>query len=147
VQIGLSLALIAALMRAQRLGKVLRASALSAELGVATTVVDEHMKPLATAGFVAHTQDGSWVLAWAPESATLSDLYNALHLPFAGSWLGRISAPWQRQIEPAVRRIVRSEAATMTMTIASLLADTPESGGRRGRVRAADEVAETVGPQ
>jgi hypothetical protein len=35
----------------------------------------------------------------------------------------------------------------MTMTIAALLADTPESGGRRGRVRAADEVAETVGPQ
>jgi membrane protein len=145
VQIGLSLALIAALMRAQRAGKVLATALLSAELGVATTVVDEHMKPLATAGFVAHTQDGSWVLAWDPETATLRDLYNALHLPFAGSWLGRIGAPWQRQIEPAVRCIVRSEAATMKMTIASLLADAAEAGGRRGRTRAGEEVAETIG--
>ncbi len=62
--------------------------ALAAELGVATTVVDEHMRPLAAAGFVAHTQEGSWVLAWNPETATLRDLYEALHLPFAGSWLG-----------------------------------------------------------
>jgi membrane protein len=145
VQIGLSLALIAALMRAQRSGKVPQTSALSGQLGVATTVADEHMKPLVAAGFVAHTQDGGWVLAWNPESATLRDLYDALHLPFAGSWLGRASAPWQRQIEPAIRRIVRSEAGTVKLTLAALLAEPGETAGRRGgRLPASEDVAEEV---
>jgi membrane protein len=146
VQIGLSLALIAALMRAQRAGSVLPTSTLSAELGVATTVIDEHMKPLVAAGFVAHTQDGSWVLAWNPDTATLRDLYDALHLPFAGSWLGRVSAPWQCQIETAIRRIVRSEAGTMKMTIGGLLAEPGDNGARRGgRQRASEEIADKVG--
>ncbi len=72
VQLGLSLALIAALARAQRSGAMPATRALAAELGVATTVIDEHMKPLAAAGFAAHTQAGSWVLAWNPENATLA---------------------------------------------------------------------------
>ena len=110
VQLGLSLALIAALARAQRSGAIPATRSLAAELGVATTVIDEHMKPLAAAGFAAHTQAGNWVLAWNPENASLRDLYDALHLPFAGSWLGNVSAPWQRQIAPAIERIVRAEA-------------------------------------
>jgi membrane protein len=146
VQIGLSLALIAALMRAQRSGKVPQTPTLSGQLGVATTVIDEHMKPLVAAGFVAHTQDGGWVLAWSPESATLRDLYDALHLPFAGSWLGRVSVPWQRQIEPAIRRIVRSEAGTVKLTLAALLAEPSEIAGRSGdRSSASVEVAAEVG--
>lgn len=132
VRLGLSLALLACLLRAQRTGTVLTTQALANELGIATTVVDEHLEPLAAAGFVAHTQAGSWVLAWNPEHATLRDLYDALHLPFAGSWLGNVSAPWQRQIETAVRRIVRAEAAATQMTIASLLAKAGEGGARRG---------------
>ena len=63
------------------------------------------------------------MLAWNPEHATLRDLYDALHLPFAGSWLGNVSAPWQRQIETAIRRIVRAEAAATQMTIASLIGE------------------------
>jgi membrane protein len=146
VQIGLSLALIAALMRAQRTGQVLPTSSLSGQLGVATTVIDEHMKPLVAAGFAAHTQEGGWVLAWNPESVTLRDLYDALHLPFAGSWLGRVSAPWQRQIEPAIRRIVRSEAGTVKLTLAALLAEPSEIAGLSGdRSSASVEVAEEVG--
>jgi hypothetical protein len=86
------------------------------------------------------------VLAWNPESATLRDLYDALHLPFAGSWLGRVSAPWQRQIEPAIQRIVRSEAGTMKLTLAALLAEPGETAGRRGgRSPASEEVAEKIG--
>lgn len=145
VQIGLSLALIAALMRAQRSGQVVATSTLSEQLEVATTVIDEHMKPLVGAGFVAHTQDGGWVLAWNPESATLRDLYDALHLPFAGSWLGRVSAPWQRQIEPAIRHIIRSEAGTMKLTIAALLAESGGITARRGGRLPSEEVAEQVG--
>src|SRR6202048_2593840 len=61
VRIGFSLALIAALARAQRSGEAKSTPELAAELGVATTVIDEHLKPLAEAGFVAHTQDGRWV--------------------------------------------------------------------------------------
>jgi membrane protein len=158
VRLGLSLALLAILTRAQRSGAALTTQALATELGVATTVIDEHMKPLAAAGFAAHTQAGSWVLAWNPETATLRDLYDALDLPFAGSWLGRATTPWQRQIEPAISRIVRAEATAAQMTIASLIAEaklvegsepTEKAGQsavrRGGRQRSANEVAEEIG--
>src|ERR1700739_1676414 len=92
VRLGFSLALIASLARALRRGELRSTPALAAELGVATTVIDEHLTPLAEAGFAAHTQAGRWVLAWAPESATLHDLYEALHLPLAGRWLAQASA-------------------------------------------------------
>jgi membrane protein len=145
VRLGLSLALIAALVRAQKRGEARSTSALAAELGVATTVIDEHLKPLAEAGFAAHRQDGRWVLAWSPETATLHDLYKALRFPLAGRWDDQVSAPWQRQVAPAMDRIVRSEAAAMQVTIAALLVDTLEPSMRRhGRWRAAPSVAESV---
>jgi membrane protein len=145
VRLGLSLALIAALVRAQKHGEARSTSALAAELGVATTVIDEHLKPLAEAGFSAHSQDGRWVLAWSPETATLHDLYKALRFPLAGRWDEQVSAPWQRQVAPAMDRIVRSEAAAMQVTIAALLADTLEPAMRqRSRWRAAPTVAESV---
>jgi membrane protein len=147
VRLGLSLALLAALTRAQRSGTVLTTQALATELGVATTVIDEHMEPLAAAGFVAHTQAGSWVLAWNPETATLRNLYDALHLPFAGSWLGDASAPWQLQIEPAIDRIVRAEATATQMTIASLIGEAVDGTDRRGngRQRSTKPIAEEIG--
>jgi membrane protein len=145
VQLGLSLALIAALARAQQQGRTLATPALAAVLGVATTVVDEHMKPLAAAGFVAHTQAGRWVLAWNPENATLRDLYEALRLPFAGRWVARPSVPWQRQVAPAMDRVVRAEGAVMEVTIAALLAEIAEAEPRRrGRFRARPETADEV---
>ncbi len=145
VKLGLSLALIAALARAQRSGAVLTTAALAGELGVATTVADEHLKPLTEAGFTAHTQGGSWVLAWNPDTATVRDLYHALHLPFAGSWIEPASAPWQRQVAPAMERIVRAEAAAMQMTIGLLIAETLDPGGRRrDRWRPAEAGAQKV---
>jgi len=145
VRLGLSLALIAALARAQRRGETRSTPALAAELGVATTVIDEHIKPLAEAGFAAHTQSGRWVLAWSLESATLHDLYEALHLPLAGRWTQQISTPWQQQVAPAMDRIVNAEAAAMQVTIDSLIAETLEPGmSRRGRWRRVPPVAEKV---
>ncbi|MGC2525758.1 MAG: YihY family inner membrane protein [Stellaceae bacterium] len=148
VRLGLSLALLAALTRAQRSGAALTTQALAVELGVATTVIDDHMKPLAAAGFAAHTQAGSWVLAWNPETATVRDLYDALHLPFAGSWLGHASAPWQRQIAPAIRRIVRAETSAMQMTIASLIKE-PAEGATQARrwQRPAAAIEEKIGSE
>jgi hypothetical protein len=106
------------------------------------------MKPLADAGFAAHTQDGRWVLAWSPETATLHDLYEALQLPLAGRWTEHISAPWQRLVAPAMDRIVKAETAAMQATIASLIAETLEPGPRRRtRWRSAAAVAETVAPE
>jgi len=128
VWLGLSLALIGALARAQRRGKTRSTPALAAELGVATTVIDEHIKPLAAAGFAAHTQSGRWVIAWSPETATLHDLYEALHLPLAGRWTDQVSTPWQRQVAPAMDRIVKSETAAMQVTLASLIAETGDTG-------------------
>jgi membrane protein len=122
LRLGLALALIAALARAQRRGEARSTPALAEELGVATTVIDEHIKPLAEAGFAAHTQSGRWVLGWNPESATLHDLYEALHLPLAYRWTEQVSAPWQRQAAPAMDRIVKAETVAMQATIASLIA-------------------------
>jgi membrane protein len=141
VELALSLALIGALARAQRRGAKPSTQALAAELGVPTTVVDEHMRPLAAAGFAAHTQEGKWVLAWSPETATLHELYAALHLPLADGWLNPGAAPWQRQVAPAMERIVRAEAAAMQMTIGSLIAETVEvAPARPGFWRAAEKV-------
>ncbi|HEX6441872.1 MAG TPA: YihY family inner membrane protein [Stellaceae bacterium] len=123
VRLGFSLALIAALARAQRRGRVHSTADLATELGVAISVIDEHLRQLAAAGFTAPTQDGGWVLAWNPETATLHDLYEALKLPLAGSWRAHPLAPWQRQVGPAMDRIVRAEAAAMRVTLASLLAE------------------------
>jgi membrane protein len=123
VRLGFSLALIAALARAQRRGIACRIGTLAAELGVATSAVDEHLQRLARAGFTAPTQAGGWVLAWNPETATLHDLYEALDLPLAGSWRGQRLAPWQVQVAPAMERIVQAEAAAMRVTLATLLAD------------------------
>ncbi|MGH7047375.1 MAG: YihY family inner membrane protein [Stellaceae bacterium] len=147
VRLGLGLALIAALARAQRSGAVLTTASLAAELGVATTIIDEHMKPLAAAGFTAHTQGGSWVLAWNPENATLGDLYAALNLPFAeADWPDPVTAPWQQQVTAAIARIIAAQAAAMQMTIASLLGELREDGaGARQRRRRTQSVAEQVG--
>ncbi len=123
MRLGFSLALLATLARAQRRGATRRTAALAAELGIATSVVDEHLQTLARAGFVAPTQDGGWILAWNPESATLHDLYLALGLPLAGSWMARPLAPWQVQVAPAMDRIIRTEAAAMRVTLAALLAE------------------------
>jgi membrane protein len=142
VRLGFSLALIASLARAQRQGETRSTPALAAELGVATTVIDEHMRPLAEAGFAAHTQEGCWVLSWNPETATLHDLYEALHLPLAGRWTEHVSAPWQRFVLPAMDRIVRAEAAAMQVTMASLIADTLEPAPRRRRRWRSAAVAE-----
>jgi len=123
VRLGFGLALIAALARAQRRGATCRIARLAAELGVASSVIDEHLQTLARAGFVAATQDGAWVLAWDPETATLHDLYLALGLPLAGSWRAQALAPWQAQVAPAMARIVAAEAAAMRVSLATLLAD------------------------
>jgi hypothetical protein len=75
----------------------------------------------------------------------LHDLYEALHLPLAGRWTDQVSAPWQRQVAPAMDRIVKAEAAAMQTTIASLIAETLEPVMRRhGRWRSAPPVAEKV---
>jgi len=123
VRLGFALALIAALARAQRRGRVYSTTDLAAELGVASTAADEHLQQLAQAGFTAPTQEGGWVLAWNPETATLHDLYEALQLPLAGSWRAHPLAAWQRQVAPAMDRIVRAEAAAMRVTLASLFTE------------------------
>jgi DNA-binding IscR family transcriptional regulator len=123
VRLGFSLALIAALARAQRRGLTSRIASLAVELGVATSVIDEHLQQLGRAGFAAPTQSGGWVLAWNPETATLHDLYEALDLPLAGRWRDHPVAPWQVQVAPAMDRIVKAESAAMRMTLAALLTE------------------------
>jgi membrane protein len=143
VRLGFSLALLAALARAQRRGLACGTPEIAGELGVATSVIDEHLQRLTRGGFAAHTQSGAWVLAWNLESATLHDLYDALDLPLAGSWSGQTGAPWQQQVAPAMDRIITAETAAMQVTIATLIADVrlPESSRRRRRRTLSPEVA------
>jgi len=144
VRLGFSLALIAALARAQRRGASCRTATLAAELGVATSIIDEHLQHLARGGFAAPTQDGAWVLGWNPESATLHDLYLALGLPLAGSWLARPLAPWQVQVAPAMERIIEAEAAAMGVTLAALLADIRGPSAAPGGAMPARVVADGI---
>ena len=130
VRLGFALGLIAVLARAQRHGGRCRTAALADEIGVPTSVVDEHLQMLAEAGFTAPTQDGAWVLSWDLQTATLLDLYRALGLPFAGSWSARPLAPWQRRIAPVMERVVRAEAQAMRVPLASLLSEI-EPGGKQ----------------
>lgn len=123
VRLGFSIALLATLSRASRRGASYRTASLAVELGVPTSVADEHLQQLARAGFVSATQAGGWVLSWDPATATLHDLYRALDLPLAGSWAERQLAAWQRHVAPAMDRIVRAEAAAMQVTLASLIAE------------------------
>jgi membrane protein len=128
VQLSFSLALIATLARAQRQGRARRSADLAAELGIATTVLVEHLNRLTRARFVAATSAGEWVLAWNPESATLHDLYSALDLPLAHSWDGKELAPWQSLVAPAMHRIVTAEAAAMQVPLGRLLAEIDAPG-------------------
>jgi membrane protein len=123
VRLGFALALLAALARVQRRGARCSTTTLASDLGVPTSVADEHLQILAAAGFTAPTQDGAWVLSWDPHTATLHDLYQALGLPLAGSWMERPLAAWQRQVAPAMERIVKAEATAMRVTLASLLSE------------------------
>lgn len=125
--LGISLALIAALARAHRRGLATTTPALAGELGVATTVIDEHIKPLAGSGFAAQTQDGRWVLSWNLESATLRDLYGALRVPRIGRWIMQPSTPWQRQVTPAMERIIAAESAAMSLRLAELVTEIGEA--------------------
>jgi membrane protein len=124
VELGFSLALIATLVRAQRGAATSRTATLARRLGVPMTIVDEHLTRLAQAGFVAATQAGGWVLSWSPESATLSDLYQALALPLARGWAVQQHAPWQTLVAPAMDRIVAAETAAMQVSLAALIAET-----------------------
>jgi membrane protein len=146
VRLGFSLALIALLWRAQRRGGTCRIAELAHDLGVATSVIDEHLQTLARSGFTAATQDGAWALTWDPQTATLHDLYLALGLPLAGTWLAQPLVPWQMQVAPAMDRIVKAEAAAMRTVVADLLADVrspaPPIGLRRPRAVAERRASE-----
>jgi membrane protein len=121
VQLGLALAVIAALARAQQRGAPSRTTILARELGVPTTSLVEYLNRLSQAGFVAPTQAGGWVQAWDPRNATLSDLYQALDLPLARGWAERRRAPWQTLVAPAMEQIVAAENAAMQARLADLI--------------------------
>jgi membrane protein len=147
VRLGLSLALVAALARAQRRGAAMSCQALAGELGIAPGTIERHIGPLAAGGFAARTQEGGWVLTRNPETATLQDLYEALGLPLAKGWAERISAPWERQVTPAMAHIVQAEKAALQIKIAALIGETIAPAPRRRRWRAADALAEDVMPE
>jgi membrane protein len=130
-RLGLGLALIAALVRAQRRGKAVTYRALAGELGIPRAAVDEHLRPLADAGFVARTQAGLWVLIRSPETTNLQDLYEALRLPLAGDWSERVTAPWEREVAVAMERVAKTERAALAVKIAALIGDAIEPAPRR----------------
>jgi membrane protein len=146
--VGLSLALVAALARAQRRGTTMTDQALAAELGVSAATIGGHMQPLAVAGVATRTQEGSWVLMRSPQTLTLHDLYEALRLPLAKGWEARAAAPWQRQVGPAMERVVKAEKAALQIKVATLLGETITPTARHHRRwHAARPLAEDVTPE
>jgi membrane protein len=143
-RLGLSLALIAALVRAQRRGGAVTYRALAGELGIPRAAVDEHLRPLADGGFAARTQAGLWVLTRSPETATLRELYEALRLPLVGGWSERATAPWEHEVAPAMACIAKAERAALSVTIAGLIGDVKEPAPRRRGWRSAAAGAENV---
>jgi membrane protein len=141
VRLGVSLALVAALARAQRRGAAMTTEALAGELGIAPPTADRHLQPLAAAQFAARTQEGAWVLTRNPDTATLQDLYEALGLPLAKGWAEHGAAPWGRQVGPAMARIVKAEKAALQITIAALIGETVEPTARRRRWRQPESLA------
>jgi membrane protein len=145
-QLGLSLALVAALARAQRRGAAPAERTLAAELGVPWEAADRLLRLLADAGLAARTQEGGWVLIRDPGTATLQDLYQALRLPLAGGWDEPIAAPWRRQVAPAMGRIVRAEKALLQTRLAILIDEMSEPAADR-RWRAAANFAPNAAPE
>jgi membrane protein len=146
-RLAFCVALVAALIRAQRHGASVTDQAMADELGVAPATIDRDLRPLAAAGFAARTQEGAWVLTRNPETATLQELYEALGLPLTRGWAKQASAPWQRQVRPAMERIVKAETEALRITIATLIGDTVEPAPRRRRWRRAEALAEDVTPE
>jgi membrane protein len=145
-RLGLSLALVAALYRAQRHGAAMPARALAGELGVTPGTIDRHLRLLAAGGFVAQTQEGGWVLTRDPETASLRDLYEASGLPLAGGWAERIAMPWQRQVQPAMEHIAAVERTALRVPIAALIGATIEPAPLRRR-RPVEALSEDVAPE
>jgi membrane protein len=144
-RLALSLALVAALARAQRTGTAPSSAILADELGMAPAAVDENLRPLAEGGFAARTREGGWVLSRSPASATLRDLYAILRLPLALGWVRRGSAPWECQVAPAMERIVAAEKAALEVEIATLIGETVEPGHDRRRRSRQAAVADDAG--
>ena len=92
VRLGFSLALIASLARAQRRGES------QVDAGArrrARRRDDSHRRAYEAARrgrFRGSYARGVLGLVLGPETATLHDLYEALHLPLAGRWMGRVGA-------------------------------------------------------
>jgi membrane protein len=145
-QVGLSLALVAALARARRRGAAMTDRALAAQLGAAPEAADRLLRSLAAGGLAACTLEGGWVLLRDPETATLRDLYETLRLPLAGDWDEPVATPWQRQVAPAMARIAGAEDTVLQLTLAALIGDMPEptAGCRR---RGAETFAEEPSPE
>ena len=146
VRLGLSLALIAALARAQRRGEAAidagaRGGARGGDDG------DRRAHQSARRGRLRRAYAGGPLGARLEprerHACTTSMKRCTCRSPAAGR--RRSTTPWQRQVAPAMDRIVKAEAAAMQVTIASLLAETLEPGmRRRGRWRSAPPVAEKV---
>ena len=114
VRLGFSLALIAALWRAQRRGKTCRIAALAPDLGVADL---GHRRASADPGAAPalppppRTAPGCWPGTPRPRPCTTFIWRWACRSP--ARWLARPLVPWQMQVAPAMDRIVKAEAAAM----------------------------------
>ena len=132
VRLGFSLALIAALARAQRRGRTCR----TAGAGRRARGRDDGRRRASCSRWPRpalprrpRPAAGSSPGTRRARRCTISTRRSTCRSPAAG-WRGR-SAPWQVQVAPAMERIVKAEAAAMRVTLAALLAEM-----RRGRRRA-----------
>jgi membrane protein len=120
-RLGLALALLAELAVQARQGGTVTVAVLAERLGAAGFSVDDDLRLLRQAGFVAEAAGGGWVLARALDATTLIDLYRALDLPLVLSLIEEPSSPWQGRIAPALTRIAGAESDAFAMPLSELV--------------------------
>lgn len=121
--LGVSLALLAELRRGLDSGDATPTRALSHRLELSSAVVDDHLKILAKAHFVAPNATGEWLLVRNPMKATLFDLFRALKLPLAADWqqLMARSNPWQVFVAKPMADVASAERETLCIPLSKLL--------------------------
>lgn len=119
-QLGLAVAVLAALAGAARRGETLRQRDLDRRLPVSGLLLEGLLERMQMHGFVERTQRERWVLARDLAAASLQDLADALDLGLSGA-AGAEGGPWPGAVIAALRRAEDGQHAALAVPLAELV--------------------------
>lgn len=91
--------------------------------GVGGEAVDRILMQLRTAQLVDRTASNRWLLARAPDTVTLHDLYGVLGLGFSERTVPHGPEPWRDRLSAAIEQLRGSNRSALDITLADLFAD------------------------